>query len=178
MIHGDLLLDLCRRRKWAAATRLRPRKDESGRGYENCRHTEDSCWWLGDKDGRLHSCFDYQSQGHSETEQGENEAVECCFICGFFSFSLVLNTMSKSNIISPAWAQEKAWLSCSYVCLFVFLTELNQTARTFFPKEYLSRKQNFQKASCAKWPLPSCRKLFRIFGGKFLNTVPPVKTNM
>lgn len=47
------------------------------------------------------------------------------------------------------------------------MTELNQTARTFFPKEYLSRKQNFQKASCAKWPLPSCRKLFHIFGGKF-----------
>ncbi|XP_069555444.1 E3 ubiquitin-protein ligase RNF180 [Brachyistius frenatus] len=43
--------------------------------------------------------------------------------------------------------------------------KLNQTARTFFPKEYLSRKQNFQKANCAKWPLPSCRKLFRIFGG-------------
>ncbi|XP_051510014.1 E3 ubiquitin-protein ligase RNF180 [Myxocyprinus asiaticus] len=46
-----------------------------------------------------------------------------------------------------------------------FQKELNQTARTFFPKEYLSRKQNFQKACCAKWPLPSCRKLFRIFGG-------------
>ncbi|XP_016106812.1 E3 ubiquitin-protein ligase RNF180-like [Sinocyclocheilus grahami] len=43
--------------------------------------------------------------------------------------------------------------------------KLNHTARTFFPKEYLSRKQNFQKAGCAKWPLPSCRKLFRIFGG-------------
>lgn len=46
-----------------------------------------------------------------------------------------------------------------------FQKELNHTARTFFPKEYLIRKQNFQKASCAKWPLPSCRKLFRIFGG-------------
>ncbi|CAB1320120.1 unnamed protein product [Coregonus sp. 'balchen'] len=46
-----------------------------------------------------------------------------------------------------------------------FQKELNHTARTFFPKEYLSRKQTFQKASCAKWPLPSCRKLFRIFGG-------------
>ncbi|XP_056093509.1 E3 ubiquitin-protein ligase RNF180 [Rhinichthys klamathensis goyatoka] len=46
-----------------------------------------------------------------------------------------------------------------------FQKELNHTARMFFPKEYLSRKQNFQKASCAKWPLPSCRKLFRIFGG-------------
>ncbi|XP_053181504.1 E3 ubiquitin-protein ligase RNF180 [Scomber japonicus] len=55
---------------------------------------------------------------------------------------------------------------CRTVITHVFFQkELNQTARTFFPKEYLSRKQNFQKASCAKWPLPSCRKLFRIFGG-------------
>ncbi|KAI7797682.1 E3 ubiquitin-protein ligase RNF180 isoform X1 [Triplophysa rosa] len=46
-----------------------------------------------------------------------------------------------------------------------FQKELNRTARTFFPKEYLSRKQAFQKSSCAKWPLPSCRKLLRIFGG-------------
>ncbi|XP_072537284.1 E3 ubiquitin-protein ligase RNF180 [Salminus brasiliensis] len=46
-----------------------------------------------------------------------------------------------------------------------FQKELNHTTRTFFPKEYLTRKQNFQKANCAKWPLPSCRKLFRIFGG-------------
>ncbi|KAF3695672.1 E3 ubiquitin-protein ligase RNF180 [Channa argus] len=55
---------------------------------------------------------------------------------------------------------------CRTVITHVFFQkELNQTARTFFPKEYISRKQNFQKASCAKWPLPSCRKLFHIFGG-------------
>ncbi|XP_030620757.1 E3 ubiquitin-protein ligase RNF180 [Chanos chanos] len=55
---------------------------------------------------------------------------------------------------------------CRTVITHVFFQkELNHTARTFFPKEYLSRKQTFQKASCAKWPLPSCRKLFRIFGG-------------
>uniref|UniRef100_H3CHS6 Ring finger protein 180a n=1 Tax=Tetraodon nigroviridis TaxID=99883 RepID=H3CHS6_TETNG len=57
---------------------------------------------------------------------------------------------------------------CRTVITHVFFQkELNQTARTIFPKEYLCRKQNFQKASCAKWPLPSCRKLFHIFGGKF-----------
>ncbi|XP_063753990.1 E3 ubiquitin-protein ligase RNF180 [Eleginops maclovinus] len=55
---------------------------------------------------------------------------------------------------------------CRTIITHVFFQkELNQTAKTFFPKEYLSRKQNFQKANCAKWPLPSCRKLFRIFGG-------------
>lgn len=44
-------------------------------------------------------------------------------------------------------------------------------ARTFFPKEYACRKQNFQKACCAKWPLPSGRKFFRIFGGNLLNEI-------
>lgn len=43
--------------------------------------------------------------------------------------------------------------------------ELNQTAKTFFPKVYYARKQNFQSAPCAKWPLPSCRKRFRAFWG-------------
>lgn len=45
--------------------------------------------------------------------------------------------------------------------------ELNQTAKTFFPKEYLSRKQTFQKANYAKWPLPHCPKRFRIFWGLY-----------
>uniref|UniRef100_A0A1A8LAG2 E3 ubiquitin-protein ligase RNF180 n=1 Tax=Nothobranchius pienaari TaxID=704102 RepID=A0A1A8LAG2_9TELE len=57
---------------------------------------------------------------------------------------------------------------CRTVITHVFFQkELNQTVKTFFPKEFLSRKQSFQKASCAKWPLPSCRKLLRIFGAGF-----------
>ncbi len=47
-----------------------------------------------------------------------------------------------------------------------FSSELNQTAKTFFPKVYYARKQNFQSAPCAKWPLPSCRKRFRTFWGE------------
>ncbi|KAG9354026.1 hypothetical protein JZ751_012150 [Albula glossodonta] len=47
----------------------------------------------------------------------------------------------------------------------LFQKELNHTTKTFFPKLYESRKQNFQKATCARWPLPSTRKLFHIFGG-------------
>ncbi|XP_053195679.1 E3 ubiquitin-protein ligase RNF180 [Scomber japonicus] len=46
-----------------------------------------------------------------------------------------------------------------------FHKELNQTAKTFFPKVYYARKQHFQNASCVKWPLPSCRKRFRTFWG-------------
>ncbi|GAA6229362.1 E3 ubiquitin-protein ligase RNF180-like [Lates japonicus] len=46
-----------------------------------------------------------------------------------------------------------------------FHKELNNTAKTFFPKVYYGRKQNFQNAPCAKWPLPSCHKRFRTFWG-------------
>ncbi|KAI4816941.1 hypothetical protein KUCAC02_009241 [Chaenocephalus aceratus] len=34
------------------------------------------------------------------------------------------------------------------------------------PKVYNARKQGFQSAACAKWPLPSCRKRFRAFWGE------------
>ncbi|KAK5851679.1 hypothetical protein PBY51_023216 [Eleginops maclovinus] len=44
--------------------------------------------------------------------------------------------------------------------------ELDQTAKTFFPKAYHARKQSFQSAACAKWPLPSCRKRYRAFWGE------------
>ncbi|KAL3041340.1 hypothetical protein OYC64_019526 [Pagothenia borchgrevinki] len=44
--------------------------------------------------------------------------------------------------------------------------EFNHTVKTFFPKVYNARKQSFQSAACAKWPLPSCRKRFRVFWGE------------
>lgn len=88
---------------------------------------------------------------------------------------LVLSVkQSESNVIYKKSGGVDEMRTLDKILLFSFfvlylLTELNQTTRTFFPKEYLSRKQTFQKANCAKWPLPSCRKLFRIFGSKFEN---------
>ncbi|XP_032435452.1 E3 ubiquitin-protein ligase RNF180 [Xiphophorus hellerii] len=65
---------------------------------------------------------------------------------------------------------------CRTIITHVFFQkELNQTAKTFFPNEYLSRKQNFQRAPCSKWPLPSCRKLFRIFRGFQRQSTPSVR---
>ncbi|XP_030004509.1 E3 ubiquitin-protein ligase RNF180-like [Sphaeramia orbicularis] len=46
-----------------------------------------------------------------------------------------------------------------------FNKELHHAAKIFFPKVYVSRKQNFQNAPCSKWPLPSCRKRFRNLWG-------------
>lgn len=48
-------------------------------------------------------------------------------------------------------------------------SELNQTAKTFFPKLYCARKKNFQNAPCAKWPLPTFHKhTFRTLWGEDL----------
>lgn len=50
-----------------------------------------------------------------------------------------------------------------------FIVDLNNSTRSFFPMEYLNLKENFQKSNSAKWPLPSCKKAFRVFEGKILN---------
>lgn len=54
-----------------------------------------------------------------------------------------------------------------------FHKDLNHTAKTFFPKVYFARKQNFQNASCAKWPLPSFKKGFHSFWG-YERQAPPM----
>ncbi|XP_034026427.1 E3 ubiquitin-protein ligase RNF180 [Thalassophryne amazonica] len=83
-----------------------------------------------------------------------------CQPCNHVFCEPCLRTLAKNNPTNTPCP-----LCRTTITHVFFQKDLNQTTRTFFPKEYLSRKQNFQKASCAKWPLPSCRKLFRIFGG-------------
>ncbi|XP_054630683.1 E3 ubiquitin-protein ligase RNF180 [Dunckerocampus dactyliophorus] len=83
-----------------------------------------------------------------------------CQPCGHIFCEPCLRTLAKN---CPA--NTPCPLCRTTITHVFFQKELNQMVRTFFPKEYLCRKQNFQKASCARWPLPSCRKLFRIFGG-------------
>lgn len=82
-----------------------------------------------------------------------------CHPCNHIFCEPCLRTLAKN---SPA--NTPCPLCRTTITHVFFQKELNQTTRTFFPKEYLSRKQTFQKASCAKWPLPSCRRLFHIFG--------------
>ncbi|XP_044193042.1 uncharacterized protein rnf180a [Thunnus albacares] len=112
------------------------------------------------------------SEDDEDVSAGDREGYICavcldvyfspymCHPCNHIFCEPCLRTLAKNSPTNTPCPL------CRTVITHVFFQkELNQTARTFFPKEYLSRKQNFQKASCAKWPLPSCRKLFRIFGG-------------
>ncbi|KAM4532176.1 E3 ubiquitin-protein ligase RNF180 [Fundulus diaphanus] len=41
--------------------------------------------------------------------------------------------------------------------------ELDQTTKTRFPKVWARRRQNFQNAPCARWPLPGSREHSRFF---------------
>ncbi|XP_034452041.1 uncharacterized protein si:dkey-250l23.4 [Hippoglossus hippoglossus] len=112
------------------------------------------------------------SEDEEDVSAGDREGYICavcldvyfspymCHPCNHVFCEPCLRTLAKNSPTNTPCPL------CRTIITHVFFQkELNQTARTFFPKEYLSRKQNFQKASCAKWPLPSCRKLFRIFGG-------------
>ncbi|XP_018603691.2 LOW QUALITY PROTEIN: E3 ubiquitin-protein ligase RNF180-like [Scleropages formosus] len=83
-----------------------------------------------------------------------------CRPCGHVFCEPCLRTLAKN---CPA--NTPCPLCRTTITHVFFHKELNHTAKTCFPKEYATRKQNFQKASCAKWPLPSCPKIFRIFGG-------------
>ncbi|KAL0979080.1 hypothetical protein UPYG_G00180260 [Umbra pygmaea] len=114
----------------------------------------------------------WSSSEEEEMSAGEREGFICavcldiyfspymCHPCSHIFCEPCLRTLAKNSPTNTPCPL------CRTVITHVFFQkELNHKARTFFPKEYLSRKQTFQKASCAKWPLPSCRKLFRIFGG-------------
>ncbi|KAJ7993619.1 hypothetical protein DPEC_G00256510 [Dallia pectoralis] len=121
----------------------------------------------------------WNSSEEEDVSAGEREGFICavcldvyfspymCHPCSHIFCEPCLRTLAKNSPTNTPCPL------CRTVITHVFFQkELNQTARTFFPKEYLSRKQTFQKASCAKWPLPSCRKLFRIFGGFQRQTSP------
>ncbi|XP_063067184.1 E3 ubiquitin-protein ligase RNF180 [Engraulis encrasicolus] len=83
-----------------------------------------------------------------------------CQPCGHVFCEPCLRTLAKNRPASTPCPLCRTTISHT-----LFQKELNQTSQTFFPKEYLSRKQTFQKANYAKWPLPHCPKRFRIFWG-------------
>uniref|UniRef100_A0A8C7FIK8 E3 ubiquitin-protein ligase RNF180 n=1 Tax=Oncorhynchus kisutch TaxID=8019 RepID=A0A8C7FIK8_ONCKI len=83
-----------------------------------------------------------------------------CHPCGHIFCEPCLRTLAKNR---PA--NTPCPLCRTLISHTLFQKELNQTAKTFFPKVYHSRKHNFQKANYAKLPLPNCPKRFRIFWG-------------
>ncbi|PWA15801.1 hypothetical protein CCH79_00008915, partial [Gambusia affinis] len=89
-----------------------------------------------------------------------------CHPCNHIFCEPCLRTLAKNNSTNTPCPL------CRTVITHVFFQkELNQTAKTFFPKEYLSRKQNFQRAPCSKQSTPSVRRQFPHGGGFPLDTL-------
>ncbi|XP_021509703.1 E3 ubiquitin-protein ligase RNF180 isoform X1 [Meriones unguiculatus] len=90
-----------------------------------------------------------------------------CHPCHHIFCEPCLRTLARDNPSSTPCPL------CRTIISRVFLqTELNNATKTFFTKEYLKIKQSFQKSSSAKWPLPSCRKGFHLFGGFHRRAAP------
>ncbi|XP_072353056.1 E3 ubiquitin-protein ligase RNF180 isoform X3 [Scyliorhinus torazame] len=84
-----------------------------------------------------------------------------CYPCHHIFCEPCLRTLAKDNPTNTPCP-----LCRTAITRVFFQTELNNTMKHLFSEEYLARRQSFQKASCAKWPLPSCRRLFRVLGGQ------------
>uniref|UniRef100_A0A8C2X1V7 Ring finger protein 180b n=1 Tax=Cyclopterus lumpus TaxID=8103 RepID=A0A8C2X1V7_CYCLU len=122
----------------------------------------------------LHSQLEQSvSASQLSSEQEDREGLTCavclevyfspysCQPCGHVFCEPCLRSIAKNRPTHTPCPLCRTLISHT-----TFHTELNQTAETFFPKVYSARRQNFQKASCAKWSLPSCRKRFRTFWGE------------
>ncbi|XP_077601132.1 uncharacterized protein LOC144215837 isoform X2 [Stigmatopora nigra] len=132
---------------------------------------------------------DSVSSSNSSTDEDEEEvATEAyvCSVCLDVYFNPYMCQPCKHIFCEPClrtlaqnWPDNTPCPLCRTIITHVFFQkDLNQRAKTFLPKEFLRRKQYFQKASCAKWPLPSCRKLFRIFGGFRRPTISGTRRQM
>ncbi|CAN9504793.1 unnamed protein product [Ophioblennius macclurei] len=110
--------------------------------------------------------------GDEEEEEDGRDGLTCavcldvyfspysCQPCGHVFCEPCLRTLAKNRPTSTPCPLCRTLISHTS-----FHKELNHTVKNFFPKVQSSRKQNFQSAPCARWPLPSCRQRFRPFWG-------------
>ncbi|XP_069818819.1 E3 ubiquitin-protein ligase RNF180 isoform X2 [Dendropsophus ebraccatus] len=82
-----------------------------------------------------------------------------CYPCRHIFCEPCLRTLARDN---PS--RTPCPLCRSIISRVHFHSDLSKCSVAFFPNEYLKRKQSFQRANCAKWPLPNCNRLFRVFG--------------
>ncbi|XP_075303421.1 E3 ubiquitin-protein ligase RNF180 isoform X2 [Opisthocomus hoazin] len=112
-------------------------------------HTDDEHELRGDKESYLCAvCLDVYFNPYM------------CYPCHHIFCEPCLRMLAKDN---PA--HTPCPLCRTTIARVFFQTELNNSTKSFFPMEYLKLKENFQKSNSAKWPLPSCKKAFRVFEG-------------
>ncbi|XP_069092031.1 E3 ubiquitin-protein ligase RNF180 [Pleurodeles waltl] len=130
---------------------------------------------LADNDALLGSCETSNSNLSTDDENDnsrEKESHICavcldvffnpymCYPCHHIFCEPCLRTLAKDNPSSTPCP-----LCRTTITKVLFQTALNKSTIAFFPNEYFKRKHSFQRTSCARWPLPCCEKVFRVFGG-------------
>uniref|UniRef100_A0A8C8S4P8 E3 ubiquitin-protein ligase RNF180 n=1 Tax=Pelusios castaneus TaxID=367368 RepID=A0A8C8S4P8_9SAUR len=90
-----------------------------------------------------------------------------CYPCHHIFCEPCLRMLAKDNPTNTPCP-----LCRTIIARVFFQTELNNSTKSFFPTEYFKLKESFQKSSSAKWPLPSCRKPFRVCDGFQRRTDP------
>ncbi|NXL36269.1 RN180 ligase, partial [Glaucidium brasilianum] len=114
-------------------------------------HTDDELELRGDKESYLCAvCLDVYFNPYM------------CYPCHHIFCEPCLRMLAKDNPASTPCP-----LCRTTIARVFFQTELNNSTKSFFPTEYLKLKENFQKSNSAKWPLPSCKKAFRVFEAGF-----------
>ncbi|KAF1484587.1 hypothetical protein FQV18_0005232, partial [Eudyptula minor novaehollandiae] len=114
-------------------------------------HTDDEHELRGDKESYLCAvCLDVYFNPYM------------CYPCHHIFCEPCLRMLAKDNPASTPCPLCRATIARVF-----FQTELNNSTKSFFPMEYLKLKENFQKSHSAKWPLPSCKKAFRVFEAGF-----------
>ncbi|XP_074992280.1 E3 ubiquitin-protein ligase RNF180 isoform X1 [Calonectris borealis] len=114
-------------------------------------HTDDEHELRGDKESYLCAvCLDVYFNPYM------------CYPCHHIFCEPCLRMLAKDNPASTPCPLCRATIARVF-----FQTELNNSTKSFFPTEYLKLKENFQKSNSAKWPLPSCKKAFRVFEAGF-----------
>ncbi|XP_034630023.1 E3 ubiquitin-protein ligase RNF180 isoform X1 [Trachemys scripta elegans] len=92
-----------------------------------------------------------------------------CYPCHHIFCEPCLRMLAKDNPTNTPCP-----LCRTIIARVFFQTELNNSTKSSFPTEYLKLKESFQKSSSAKWPLPSCRKPFRVCEAGFQRHTDPV----
>ncbi|NXA32308.1 RN180 ligase, partial [Eudromia elegans] len=114
-------------------------------------HTDDEHEFRGDKESYLCAvCLDLYFNPYM------------CYPCHHIFCEPCLRTLAKDNPTSTPCP-----LCRTTIARVFFQAELNNSTKSFFPTEYLKLKESFQKSNSAKWPLPSCKKAFRVFEAGF-----------
>ncbi|KAM6903090.1 E3 ubiquitin-protein ligase RNF180 [Xenentodon cancila] len=175
---ADLEVDVTPQLSLGSLFLIRQRKREKNRLKNQRRKERRRERWL---NGHLEEEPDEGVTGSPlDSEEEDRDGLTCavcldiyfspysCQPCGHVFCEPCLRTLTKNHPTKTPCPMCRTFISHTS-----FHKELNQMAKTFFPKVYITRKQNFHGSSCAKWPLPSFRRSLPSFCGYLRNAAMP-----